>query len=169
MKKIILVFSLIASAFLDFAYAQDSYKRTVGLAANIQQSDVGIQIPIWIENKITIAPFVSAKYISAAGTDYTFGVIPKFYINMDKLSPYIGLKFGVLMANPSDQYQESTADYVGGIAFGGDYFFDPRFSIGVEAQLNISESDENSSRFGNNGGSIINTGMAVTASVYFGK
>jgi hypothetical protein len=48
-------------------------------------------------------------------------------------------------------------------------FFDPHFSIGVEAQMNVRSSDNDSSRFGNPGGTNFNTGSAVTANIYFGK
>ena len=41
------------------------------------------------------------------------------------------------------------------------------FSIGVEGQVNAAISDDASSRFGNPGGTNINTATAVLAAFYF--
>ena len=149
-------------------FGQETKKRCVGLAATIQQSDVGIQLPIWLNDKITLAPYISFAMVSDAGNDIGIGIIPKFYINTNKLSPYVGLKIADIIYNPpSSSSSKSTNDLLLGIAFGGDYFFDPQFAIGVEAQLNYALSDDNSDRFGNPGGATVNTGMAVSASVFF--
>jgi hypothetical protein len=53
------------------------------------------------------------------------------------------------------------------VAFGAEYFLSDSFSFGVEAQGNLTKSDENSSRFGNPGGVNFNTGAMVSATVYF--
>jgi hypothetical protein len=149
-------------------FAQEPIKRTVGLSTSIQQSDLGIQIPIWIKNKATVAPFISFNIISDAGNEITIGIIPKFYLNEKKLMPFVGFKIGDIIYNPpSSSGSKSTNDLLIGGAFGGDYFFDPQFCIGVEAQINYALSDDNSDRFGNPGGSNLNTAMAVTASVFF--
>jgi hypothetical protein len=152
------------------SFSQEAYKRTVGLTTSFHQGDFGIQIPFWVDQRTTIAPYFSVKSISEAGTDFAVGVIPKMYISMDKLAPYVGIKLGAVFYNPPDgSTSENTTDFFGGFAFGGDYFLDPRFCIGVEAQLNLAVSDENSSRFGNPGGNNFNTGMAINASIFFGK
>ncbi len=47
------------------------------------------------------------------------------------------------------------------------YFLAESFSLGVEAQLNVSLSGDGSTRFGNPGGTNINSAMGVFAAVYF--
>ena len=152
------------------SFSQETYKRTVGLTTSFTQGDLGIQVPIWVTQSISLAPYFSLSTVSDAGTDYVVGLIPKFYINMSKLAPYIGLKFALALYSPPEgSLSESTNDVLGGMAFGGDYFFDPRIAIGVEGQINIAASDDNSSRFSNPGGTNVNTGMAINISVFFGK
>jgi hypothetical protein len=56
---------------------------------------------------------------------------------------------------------------VAGLALGGEYFLAPRFSVGVEAQLNGAFPAEESSRFGMRGSRTINTATAVNATFYF--
>jgi len=149
-------------------FAQETKKRCVGLSTTFQQSDLGIQVPIWLSNKMTLAPYISFAMVTDAGNDIGIGIIPKFYLNTNKLSPYIGFKFATIIYNPpASANSKSTSDLLIGMAFGGDYFFDPQFAIGVEAQLNYAISDDNSDRFGNPGGGNLNTAMAVSASVFF--
>ncbi len=50
---------------------------------------------------------------------------------------------------------------------GGEYFFSSSFSVGIEAQLNLTFSDKNSVRFANPGGTNLNTGSVIYASIYF--
>jgi hypothetical protein len=58
-------------------------------------------------------------------------------------------------------------DILGGLAFGGEYFLTDNFSFGVEAQGNLTKSDENSFRFGNPGKINFNTGTMISATIYF--
>jgi len=58
-------------------------------------------------------------------------------------------------------------DKFAGNGVGAEYFFDKHFSIGVEAQGNVTVSDMNSFRFGNPDGTNFNTATMVTANVYF--
>ncbi len=170
MNQSIRVVLLLLTLITFKSYSQENYKRTVGLTTSFTQGDLGIQFPIFITQKVSLAPYISVKSISDAGTDFGVGLIPKFYINNNKLSPYFGLKCALAFYAPPDgSSSESTMDIISGAAFGGDYFFDPRFAIGVEGQLNVAISDENSSRFNNPGGINFNTAMAINVSVFFGK
>jgi hypothetical protein len=55
------------------------------------------------------------------------------------------------------------------LAFGAEYFIDPRFSIGIELQGNATKSDKNSMRFGNPGNWNFNLATMVSANMYFLK
>lgn len=137
----------------------------VGLATSIQDGQFDIMVPIWLGEKFSLAPVVGILFAEGGGSDIRIGVAPRFYLRKEELSPYVGLRVGALMSSPSNG--SSTTDIVLGGAFGGEYFLSASFSLGVEAQLNLALSDDNSTRFGNPGKKNINTGAAVIASVYF--
>lgn len=69
------------------------------------------------------------------------------------------------MAIPDDG--DPITDYIVGLLGGGEYFFSANFSVGIEGQLNISISDENSSRFSNPKGTNVNTASVIFATIYF--
>ena len=67
----------------------------------------------------------------------------------------------------SGKREVGQTDIIGGVALGGEYFLSDHFSFGVEAQANVTRSDNQSFRFGNPGGLTLNTATAVLATVYF--
>lgn len=145
-------------------------RRTVGLTASIQEGQFGILVPVWINNTIKISPAIDVASVETVGTDLSFGIVPHFYFNDNKLSPYVAPRMGAIMNIPSEENEvddKNKTDIFAGIAFGGEYFFDPQFSIGIEAQGNFTKSDENSYRFGNPDGLNFNTATMITASIYF--
>ncbi|NIT55304.1 MAG: hypothetical protein GWN00_03390 [Aliifodinibius sp.] len=85
---------------------------------------------------------------------------------MDRVASYVGGRAGAFFNLPSGNAEETT-DWLLGLALGGEYFLNPRFSIGVEAQANFAISDDSSGRFGNPGGLSLNTATAIFASIYF--
>ncbi|MFO7445471.1 MAG: hypothetical protein R6W90_03855 [Ignavibacteriaceae bacterium] len=97
--------------------------------------------------------------------DLHLSLSPKMYLNQSTVLTITGAKAVFLLYSPSEG--ESVTDYLLGLVGGGGYFFNPQFSIGVEAQLNFSISNENSIRFGNPDKTNINTAAAIYASIYF--
>jgi len=152
---------------------EDLNKKSFGISALVQDGQYDIMIPILLSKSAVIAPAIGIVGVSDAGTDIGLGVVTRFYLNNDsKVKPFLGGRAGVMIFSPSEsedsnEDSESTTDFILGFLAGGEYFLDEGFSFGVEAQLNASISDENSSRFGNPGGFNINTGAAVFATVYF--
>jgi hypothetical protein len=140
--------------------------RTWGLSASIQGGQLDIILPIWAGDKVVIAPAFNFVYVEDAGVDVGIGIVPRFYLQMDKVAPYVGGRAGAFLGLPSGS-AEDTTDWLLGLAFGGEYFLNPKFSVGVEAQANCTISDDLSDRFGNPGGLSLNTATAVFASVYF--
>jgi hypothetical protein len=128
-------------------------------------------VPFWITRKISFSPALDIRWGEKLATDFALGIVPRFYFSTEKLSPYIGLKAAVDFYLPADNNstETKTTDYMAGLAFGGEYFFDPRFSVGVEMQANFTKSDKNSMRFGNPGNWNFNLGTMVTANIYFVK
>jgi hypothetical protein len=150
---------------------QDTIKTSkIGIAASIQGSQLEIALPIWVAEKVSLSPVISVNYAQTVATDLGIGLSPKFYFKREKLSPFVGLTAGLLLNIPSSKNSTSTkttSDFIGGVKFGADYFFDPHFSIGVEAQGNFTLSGKDSDRFGNSGNLNFNTATSVTASIYF--
>ena len=167
MKRIFFVTAILFSVqFLSFG--QENAK--IGLSGSIQQSQFGILMPIWVGETFVLAPAFDLKYAEKVATDFSIGLVPRFYFRKEKLSPYIGFKFATLLTIPSGDSEieaETQVDLMGGMAFGGEYFLTDIFSVGVEVQGNITKSDEFSYRFGNPDGVNFNTGTMISATLYF--
>ena len=167
MKRIICMLTLLFSSLL--VNAQEE-KQKIGLTASLQATQMDIMVPVWLGKNFIVAPTLNFTTVENGGTTYGFGLVPRLFLNHNQLRPYLSARIVALLtsAASNNQFEEdSTLDFLTGLAFGGEYFIDPQFSIGVEAQTNLTISDENSGRFGNPGGTNINTGMAVLVNVYF--
>jgi hypothetical protein len=161
----LMVFIFVTS-FTIICFAQESEdKPTVGLSTSVNREQLDILIPIWESDKFMIIPSIGFVSVQDLGKDYIFGLGSRIYFKRKKLSPFASSRFGLLIASPRDL--DSTIDIIFGLGGGGEYFFDDHFSIGIEGQLNISISDENSTRFGNPGGTNLNTASTIFATIYF--
>jgi len=167
MKRIkLLVIVFIACLVGNGIYSQDVHKGKVGLTATVQDNQFGVMLPVFLSEKFSLAPAVDFKMAQGLGTDLSVGIIPRFYLKTGDMMPYLGLKFGALFYFP-DGDKKSTLDFMTGVAFGGEYFFNEHFSLGIEAQGNFTISDKSSERFGNPGKTNFNLGTQVSASIYF--
>lgn len=145
--------------------------RRLGLTASMQGPQLGIMMPVWLGNSFTLAPAIDFKYAQDIGSDLAVALVPKYYFRTEGVAPFISARAGAAFSFPAEgnhlSEQENTTDLLGGLGFGAEYFFTPRFSAGVEAQANFTKSDENSSRFGNAGALNFNTATAASISIYF--
>lgn len=165
-KAAIIILIFFSSAALTHA----QHSRTIGLSGTVQAGQYGIGLPIWLDQQFVLAPTFDFKYAEKAGTDFSIGLAPRFYFRNDKIAPYLGFKGGILVNIPYEENEvdrEKKIDYLLGIAFGGEYFLDEKFSLGVEAQGNFTKSDEDSYRFGNPKGINFNTATMIIATFYF--
>lgn len=158
---------LILATLFAFSYPVLAQQRSWGLSASLQQGELGINVPLWLGEKFVLAPTLGLVSASDIATDLSVGIIPKFYISTDQLSPYVALRLIGIFNSPASESENNKTDILAGIAFGGEYFFASSFSMAVEAQGNFVKSDEDSNRFGNPGGTNFNLAGAVTASIYF--
>lgn len=168
MKKII-IFTLVVVLFSSNSLFSQT-KGKIGLSGSIQSSQMGISLPIWLGEKFVLAPAFDFVFAEKVGTDISIGLAPRFYLKNEKLAPYFGLKAGTIINIPSSDNTidtENIFDFIGGLAFGAEYFIGDNFSLGVEAQGNFTKSDVSSFRFGNPDGFNINTATMVSATVYF--
>jgi len=145
-------------------------KGKIGLTGSVLGSQFGISVPIWVAQKVVIAPAFELKFGESIGTDFGIGLESRFYLKTDKICPYYGIKLGAAFNIPASNSSTDTKtkiDGVAGIAFGGEYFIVENFSVGVEAQGNVTKSGKDSERFGNPGGINFNTATMISASIYF--
>ena len=137
----------------------------IGVSASVQGGQTNLMFPYWVSRWVVMAPSVSIMNVSDVGTDMGLGLFVRKNVRQGKAVPYFGARGGVLIFSPEGN--DSVTDYVVGVAFGGEYLFDDHFSIGVEAQLNVTMSDEQSLRFNNPDGTNVNTATTVSATFYF--
>jgi hypothetical protein len=168
MKKRIATSLVVLLILTNFSFGQEG--RKLGLSASLQGNQYSIIVPIWLGEKFVLAPQFSLSAAEKIGTDFSISLAPRFYLKNDKLSPYFGLKIGTAIYAPSSKNPVDTKskfDFIGGLAFGAEYFITDIFSIGLEAQGNFTKSASTSLRFGNPGGINFNTSTAIIATIYF--
>jgi hypothetical protein len=149
------------------AVPQEAPRRgTVGLSTAIQESQFDILLPMWLSNRVVLAPAFSAVWVEDGGQDISLGFnLRKYDDPRRKVTPYYGGRFGALMNMPKGG--DTVTDYLFGVMLGGEFFLVRQFSFGIEAQINATFSNRNSTRFGNPGGVNINTGSVFVANIYF--
>ena len=165
MNRTILAFVFCVFLFSQVIVAQTA-SRTIGVTASIQSDQLDFSIPIWVSQTAVIAPNLGVVSAGDIGTDLTLGMALKNYFRETTGAvPFASLRAGTIAGIPKDG--DTIYDFIFGAGFGGEYFFDPQFSLGIEIQGNLSISDEGSFRFGNPGEMNFNTATALTASIYF--
>ncbi len=151
--------------------AQESASQhPVGITATVQDGQLGFLVPIWVTDQFSIAPALSMSIASSIGGEYGIGIVPRYYLRREKVSPFVGLRAAALLfrSNIGGAIDSiNTTDIVVGGTFGADYFFDQQFAVGIELQGNLTFSDENSLRFNNPGQTNFNTASAIFISIYF--
>lgn len=153
------------------AFAQTEPEPGFGLSASVQSGQLDILLPYWSGERFAVVPGFGFTFAQDVGTDVRAGVAARLYQRRGQVAPYGGLQAGVLFFSPAESDfnpdPDSAVDFFVGVLYGAEAFLMPKFSLGVEAQLNVSVSAEESLRFGNPGNLNLNTGAAVLATVYF--
>jgi hypothetical protein len=139
----------------------------VGVSAAFQGDQTDLMLPLRLGERIVLVPSVGFVSVSERLLDVGIGLGIRINAGVNpKAVPYVGMRGAVLILDP-DGDEESITDYVFGFMFGGEYFLDHHFSLGVEAQLNVAKSNESSPRFANPDGTNINTAALAIATFYF--
>jgi len=139
---------------------QRQVDRHFGLTAYVQTSQTSILVPIWVNPMLTIAPGFSFSYLENSGSQIGFFLMPRIYIDMRRVAPYVALRVGAHINAP--KRARNTTDFLAGVGFGGEYFINPRFSFGVEAIIDGQIID-----LGTGNNIKLDTSGAVHANVYF--
>lgn len=159
------VLNLVILVTARFAVAGEPPQSGIGLMASLQDDQVDIIVPAWVSPNIVIAPAVRLVSITNGYSDIGIGGIVRIYKREGIVSPYISARGMALIFSPNRG--DGWTDILFGGAIGGDYFLEQHLSIGVEAQVNATVSADTSTRFGNPGGTNINSGMGIFAAMYF--
>lgn len=161
------LFSLLTiGTMLSTLYAQDkSHSRRYSISALFSGGQIDFVLPIWAGEKTVFAPSFGVIAVEDFATEFRFGFILKQYKRTGKISPYYGVRAGGILLSPAKG--ENSIDKLFGILWGGEYFFDKNFSIGIEAQGNFLFSKEKSQLFGNQTKLSFNTATALLANIYF--
>ena len=168
--KVLLLSSIFFFSFSYLEAQEAAEKHPVGISATVQNGQFGFLVPIWLSDQISIAPSLSVSSASGVGTEYGIGLVPRYYIRREKVSPFVGIRAAALFSRPivGNGFEPvNTTDILLGGAFGADYFFDQQFAIGIELQANFTISDANSLRFNNPGKTNFNTASSIFISIYF--
>ena len=159
-KYALLTLALVMFASLNSGYAQEEMTRKFGLTASLQGGQTTILVPLWLGDRLTVAPGFSLLWVDGGTTNIGLMVTPRLYFDMNRIAPYISGTVGVMLNMPNGG--GDTTSLILGIGLGGEYFINPKFSMGVEARLNGAVADIS----GANNLSMT-TATAVLANVYF--
>ena len=158
-KYVLLTLALVIFASLNSGYAQGE-TRKFGLTGSLQGGQTTILVPLWLGDRLTVAPGFSLMWVDGGTTNIGLQVTPRLYLDMNRVAPYISGTVGVMLNMPN--IGGDTTNLILGIGLGGEYFINPKFSMGVEARLNGTILNIS-------GGSVasMTTATAVHANVYF--
>ncbi len=159
-KYFLLTLALVIFASLNSGYAQEEMTRKFGLTGSVQGAQTTILVPLWLGDRLTVAPGFNLIWVDGGTTNIGLQVTPRIYLDMNRIAPYITGTVGVRLNMPNAG--SDTTDLMLALGLGGEYFINPKFSFGVEALLNGSITDIS-------GADIlsITTGTAVHANIYF--
>ena len=159
-KFFLLTLTLVLFSSLSSMYAQGEMTRKFGLTGSVQGGQTTILVPLWLGDKLTLAPGVSLIWVDGGTTNIGLQVTPRLYFDMNRIAPYITGTVGVRLNMPNAG--GDTTDLMLALGLGGEYFINPKFSFGVEALLNAFMTDISGANI-----LSINTATAVNANVYF--
>ncbi|MBI4946505.1 MAG: hypothetical protein HY840_08905 [Bacteroidetes bacterium] len=145
--------------------AKEDNDKSIALGASFQGAQTDILCQFWLTDNATAGPFLRFLSVEDMASELGIGLFGKIYFYKQKVAPFFGWQLGIIQGMP--KVGDNTTDIVLGLGIGGDYFFDSNFSVGIQASLNFTKSDEKSNRFGNPGGLNVNTSTSLNAFIYF--
>jgi len=152
--------------FCPVVFAQEGLSHgKVGLSASLQGGQFEILVPVWVSNQMVVSPFIRVLYAQDVATDLGIGLGQRFNLRSGSVIPYLGVRASALILLPKDG--SSVTDWVFGMTVGNECFLNEHLSLSAEAQFNFSVSSDESMRFGNPGGTNLNSATAVMATAYF--
>jgi len=150
-----------------------------GLGSQIQLFDSGLNsallsgptlyLPMHLWDRIKIEPDLAYTEHSGSTSwsvpdfrDIRLGLGLFYLLGQDPVRYYIGLRSGLVASWFQDTERETLLAWFAGFAGGGEYFFNPRFSLGIELLLLYIDPDNSHAR-----GYSISTLSQLMARFYF--
>lgn len=159
------IYSILFFLIISTLIIAQPQRGKVGVSAEIQTQQMDFLLPIFVNDWVSLAPAVGVVNISDKYTDLSLGLLMRYHLFTESVTPFIGARFGTLLYIPDEG--DMISDLIIGPSFGGEYYFNENFSVGIELQLNVVLSGEKSMRFSNPDGTNINTATALFATIYF--
>jgi hypothetical protein len=126
-----------------------------------------------------LSPRLGVIYQTKSLKEITLGLSAKYYPVKKTVSPFIAFNLGALYYERAGQYvsmageiiplQNSVSgftDFTFGPGFGGEYFINENFSVGIEGQLNFTAATQKSFQY-SPGTLNFSTAALIYATVYF--
>ena len=158
-------FSILLVIVISTLLTAQPQKGKVGVTAEIQTQQMDFLLPIFVNDWVSLSPAIGVANISDKYTDLSLGLLMRYHLFTETVTPFIGARFGTLLFIPEEG--DMISDLILGPSFGGEYYFSENFSVGIELQLNVVVSGEKSMRFSNPNGTNINSATAIFATIYF--
>lgn len=171
MKKT-LILMIFWFSIVPLVHGQIEDKQKIGIHALINSPHTDIALSYRISKFMIIGDFGYSS-MESKSTEYVLGLSGRYYITENVVSPFV--QIGILSLSYTQKKDRdlsidednSISDTVIDFGFGGEYYFSPSFSIGIMGQINFAKSDSKSLRFGNPGGTTINTATLFFGTLYF--
>ena len=100
-KYVLLTLALVIFASLNSGYAQEEITRKFGLTGSLQGGQTTILVPLWLGDRLTVAPGFSLMWVDGGTTNIGLQVTPRLYFDMNRIAPYISGTVGVMINMPS--------------------------------------------------------------------
>ncbi len=124
-----------------------------GLRASIQGEALAIMLPYRLDENTTLSPVVGLEWVEDDYTQILLGINMQRYLNTDsRFQDYIGAKAGLINYSP-DQGDADTM-FILGAFFGGEVFLNKRFSLAVQAGVDLLIGDDDKGLFTTTSASI---------------
>lgn len=128
-----------------------------GIRASVG-GQTAVEVPYMLNGSFSIAPYLGLNAVENANTNFSFGVIPRYYMGGNEdVSTYVTGMLGFQNTSFSNT-NNSVFDVDLGIGYGAEFFFNPSFSLSGDINLN--------GRFGDSSNSL-GTSARVAVSYYF--
>ena len=100
-KYALLTLALVIFASLNSGYAQEEMTRRFGLTGSLQGGQTTILVPLWLGDRLTVAPGFSLLWVDGGTTNIGLMVTPRLYFDMNRIAPYISGTVGVMLNMPN--------------------------------------------------------------------
>ncbi len=155
---------VLATGWLQSAAAQENQNQQVdrnwGIAATFQGGQTLVVVPIWLGQRFTVGPIVSATHTENVNLNINAGVATRFYPTLSRVAPFWGVAATATINKPQIGGSNSATTWTVGGYFGGEFFINQRFSLSIQPGVWVIIPP-------NSGNITISSATFLLGSVYF--